>query len=92
MLAQSGVDDAHVEEDLAGIANLVELGKSFVEFVVVVATQGRDPGLNLLHKPRVSAYTTPSSDKTIRPISLTCFNDIVSDYAQRHREDGQGSG
>lgn len=92
MLAQRGVDDAHVEENLARIANLVELGKSFVKLVIVVAAQGRDPGLNLLHKPRLSAYAAPSSDKTMRPTSLTCFNDIVPDCARKHRKDGQVAG
>ncbi|KAK1241789.1 hypothetical protein MKX07_007612 [Trichoderma sp. CBMAI-0711] len=86
VLAQSGVDDTHVEENLACIANLVELSKSFVKLIIVVATKGRDPGLNFLHKPRVSAYATPSSDKTTRPTSLTCFRDIVPDYARKHRK------
>ena len=48
MLAQSGVDDAHVEENLARVGDFVELAKSIVELIVVIATKGRNPGLNLL--------------------------------------------
>lgn len=70
MLAQSGVDDAHVEQNLARVGDFVEFAKSIVELIVVVPTQGRDPSLNLLRKPTVSAYATPPSNNTTRPLLL----------------------
>ena len=48
VLAECGVDDTHIEEDLAGVADLVEFIEGVVEFVVVVAGKGGDPGLDLL--------------------------------------------
>ena len=48
MFAESGVDDAHVEENLARVADLIELAERIVELVVVVAGQGRNPSLNFL--------------------------------------------
>lgn len=48
MLAEGGVDDADVEENLAGFSNLLELFDSIVKFVVVVSSQGSNPGLDLL--------------------------------------------
>lgn len=53
MLAESGVDDTHVEEDLGGVCDLVELADSVLELIVVVAGEGSDPGLDFL--PDLSA-------------------------------------
>lgn len=49
MFAQRGVNHAHVEEYLAGVANLVELAERIVEFIVVVASKGSDPSLDFLN-------------------------------------------
>lgn len=38
MLAQSGMDDTHIEENLARVGDLVELSKGIVEFIVVITT------------------------------------------------------
>ncbi len=48
MLAKRRVDDAHVEQNLARIGDLVEFAKRIVEFIVVVAAEGRDPRLDFL--------------------------------------------
>lgn len=48
MLAKRRVDDAHVEQNLARIGDLVEFAKRVVEFIVVVAAEGRDPRLDFL--------------------------------------------
>lgn len=38
MFAQSGMDDTHIEENLARVGDLVELSKGIVEFIVVITT------------------------------------------------------
>lgn len=38
MLAQSGMDDTHVEKNLARVGDLVELSEGVVELIVVVTT------------------------------------------------------
>lgn len=48
MLSESGMDDTDVEEDLGGVGDLVERGQRLVEFVVVIAGQGLDPGFYFL--------------------------------------------
>lgn len=48
MLAESGVDDSHVEEDLAGVGDLVEFADGIFELVVVIAGQGSNPRLDFL--------------------------------------------
>ena len=48
MLAQSSVDNTHVEEDLGGIGNALEFFQSLVELVVVIPRQGGDPCLDFL--------------------------------------------
>lgn len=48
VFSQCRVDDAHVEEDLASLRDLVELAEGIVEFIVVVAGEGCDPGLDFL--------------------------------------------
>ena len=48
MLAEGSVDHAHVEEDLARVANLVELVQGVVEFIVVVPRKGGNPRLDFL--------------------------------------------
>jgi hypothetical protein len=48
VFSQGCVDDAHVEQDLGCVANLVELPEGLVELIVVVAAQGRDPRLDFL--------------------------------------------
>ena len=50
MLAESGMDDAHVEENLRRIGNLLELLQCLVELIIVVAPQGGDPGLYFLFR------------------------------------------
>ena len=53
MLAQRGVDDAHVEEDLGCVGDLLELLQRLVELIVVVAPQGGDPGFYFLWRMSV---------------------------------------
>jgi hypothetical protein len=48
MLAQCGVDDTHVEEDLARVGDLFELAEGIVELIVVVAGEGGNPRLDFL--------------------------------------------
>lgn len=48
MFAQRSMNDTHIEENLAGVANLVEFAQCIVEFIVVVASEGRDPSLDFL--------------------------------------------
>lgn len=38
MLAQCGVDNAHVKENLARIADFIEFAKSVVELIVVITS------------------------------------------------------
>lgn len=48
VLAEGGVDDTHVEQDLGGVGDGLELPKRIVEFIVVVTAEGRDPCLDFL--------------------------------------------
>ena len=48
MLAEGGVDDAAVEEDLGRVGDGVEVFEGLVELVVVVAGEGGDPRLDFL--------------------------------------------
>jgi hypothetical protein len=48
MLAQRGMNNAHIKQDLARVGNFVEFVECIVEFIVVVASQGRDPSLDFL--------------------------------------------
>lgn len=54
VLTQSGMDYAHVEEDLGGIGDAVELLESFVELIVVVTAKGGNPCLDFLGRPLAS--------------------------------------
>jgi hypothetical protein len=74
MLAEGGVDDADVEENLAGFSNLLELFDSIVKFVVVVSSQGSNPGLDLLETRSVTVHPLTPALKS----RLTCFNDIIA--------------
>jgi hypothetical protein len=56
MLAQCGVDNAHIEENLARIADFVEFAKSIVEFIVVITSQGGYPSLDFLCNGFTLAY------------------------------------
>lgn len=58
MLAQCGVDNAHVEENLARIADLVKFAKSIVELIVVITSQGGYPSLDFLCNETSLAYTS----------------------------------
>lgn len=42
------MDHAHVEEDLASVANFSKLVESLFEFIIVVTAQGCHPGLDFL--------------------------------------------
>lgn len=48
VLAEGSMDDTHVEENLAGIAYLFEIGERIVKLVIVVSCEGRNPCLNFL--------------------------------------------
>ena len=48
MLAEGGMDDTHVEENLAGIAYLFEIGEGIIKLVIVVSCEGRNPCLDFL--------------------------------------------
>lgn len=48
MFAEGSVDDADVEEDLAGVVDLAELCNGVFKLVVVVARQGAYPGFDFL--------------------------------------------
>lgn len=43
MFAQGGMDDAHIEENLGRIRDIVKFLQRLLEFIVVVTAQGRDP-------------------------------------------------
>lgn len=49
------MDDTHIEQDLGCVGDLVEIREGFVELVVVVTAEGRDPCLNFLQKARVNS-------------------------------------
>lgn len=40
MLAESSINDTNVEENLAGLGNLLEFEDSIIKFIVVITTQG----------------------------------------------------
>ena len=48
VLAEGSMNNAHVEEDLARVGNLVELGNSIVELIVIVARERGNPRLDFL--------------------------------------------
>lgn len=48
MLAEGGVNDANVEEDLGRIGDLLKLLQGFVELIIIVPSECRDPSLNFL--------------------------------------------
>lgn len=48
VLSEGRVDYAHVEENLAGVLDLLELDDGVFKLIVVVATQGSNPGLDFL--------------------------------------------
>ena len=54
VLAEGGIDDAHVEQDLGGIRDVAERLERLVELIVVVELQGLDPCLDFLLRARVS--------------------------------------
>ena len=43
MLAQGSMDDTHIKENLGRIRDVVEFLQRLLEFIVVIAAQGRDP-------------------------------------------------
>lgn len=72
MLAERGVDDTHVEQDLARVCDLVKLAEGIVELVVVVASEGRYPGLDFLQRVLAAMQSVAGGDN-----GLTSFNDMV---------------
>lgn len=48
VLAQGSVDDTHVEQNLGGVGNLLEVPQCLVEFIVVIPRKGGDPGFYFL--------------------------------------------
>lgn len=40
MLAERGMYDSHIEEDLTRVGNLLELAKCAVELIVIIERQG----------------------------------------------------
>jgi hypothetical protein len=70
MFAESSVDHAHVEEDLACVANLVELVQSVVEFIVVVPRKGGNPSLDFL-EPLSAFHLDKSIMRAIRGVILS---------------------
>lgn len=58
MLAQCGVDNAHIKENLARIADFIEFAKSIVELIVVITSQGGYPGLDFLYTQITLAYSS----------------------------------
>lgn len=48
MLSQCGVDDAHVKENLTRIRDFVKLSQSIIKLIIIITTQGRNPGLDFL--------------------------------------------
>lgn len=70
MLAQRSMNDTHVEENLAGVANLVEFTESIVEFIVVVAGEGRDPSLDFLCSWSLAPTLFTMNDTTARGIKM----------------------
>lgn len=52
------MDNAHVEENLARIADFVEFAKSIVELIVVITSQGGYPSLYFLCNETTLAYTS----------------------------------
>jgi hypothetical protein len=73
MLAQGGMYDTHIEQNLGGICNVLKLLQCIVELVVVVPRQGRDPSLYFLVKG--SAQETHHSHSAHK--KHTCFNDMA---------------
>ena len=81
MLSQCGVNHSHVEEDLAGLSNLVELADGIVEFVVIVSGQGSHPRFDFLQFwqdilarliPRKVSGDTSEAGKCVNlPVSTT---------------------
>lgn len=49
MLAESGIDDAHIEQDLGRVRDLFERLQRLVELIVVVVLEGLDPCLDFLN-------------------------------------------
>lgn len=48
VLAKRGVDNAHVEQDLGGIGDLLEVLQCIVILIVVIPRECGDPGLYFL--------------------------------------------
>jgi hypothetical protein len=76
MFAQRSMNDTHIEEDLAGVANLVEFGECIVKLIVVVASKGCDPSLDFL--PSQSALPCVYLRAVHPRQKHTCFNDMAA--------------
>jgi hypothetical protein len=76
------MDDAHVEQDLGCIRNLVEPLERFVELIVVVVLEGLDPSLDFLYDGLVCKSTVSLTAVGCFIYFLccvhTCFNDMLS--------------
>ena len=87
MLAEGGVNDTHVKEDLGRIGDLFELAQCLVEFIVVILRKGCDPALYFLI-PREETRVSKGSRNGLkgfkglnRPRSRckhTCFSDMAT--------------
>lgn len=64
VLAERGVNDAHVKKNLGSIRDLLELLEGFVKFIVVVVGQRGHPRFDFLY-----------GAKSVR--SVTCTRDIA---------------
>ena len=96
MFAQRSMNDTHVEQNLAGVANLVEFVESIVEFIVVVASEGSNPSLDFLYvspSVSVSAFSLEGAMEVGSAFSLlpansccglTCFNDMAASWVPTH--------
>lgn len=66
MLAESGVDDAHVEPDLGSLGNRLERLQRPVKLIVVVEFEGLDPCRDFLLPSCKSPETIPSmTDRSV---------------------------
>lgn len=82
MLAERGVDNTHVEENLARVSDLVELVDCLFELIVVITSEGRNPRLDFLCKSQVSAGRFW---QLLTILLLTCFKDMAAmRYAAPH--------
>lgn len=71
VLTKGGMNDAHVEKDLARVGNLVEFGDGIVKLIVVVASERGNPRLDFLCCGECLMLSACCC-------SRTCFNDMAA--------------